>query len=344
MSARATIFCFGKGIRKLERFFKRRDSAVRGYSGEMAKKRGGGPTSETGKANSSRNAITNGCQARKTRILADERQEDFDHIANGWKEEYEPEGYMEERLVEILIENDWMLRRTMRRLQETEPGTHDFDLILRYKTTAERSFYRSLNAVQQLRKDRVRMDKILRDMNKDLQAKQAELDKRPPAATQSRENAKAVAPLTKAQQLFRGQKHPKKNKKIPVLDQWIEIEIQDGKTVTKLYPSNEELIKAGQAMLPPPEMVYRRLHFVHGVPSEYYWATRNPLAREIGGMGTQRMTVDTWLDVIEQEKASGTGHIGPCGGNLPRPEERGGCDCEVCTHNRRVLEAREGGG
>ena len=96
-------------------------------------------------------------------------------------------------------------------------------------------------------------------------------------------------------------------------------------------------------MLPPPEMVFRRLHFVNGVPPEYHWTTRNPVARERGGMGTQRMTVGTWLDVIEQEKASGTGHIGPCGGNLPRPEERGGCECEVCTHNRAVLEAREGG-
>lgn len=304
----------------------------------MAKKRGGGPTSVEGKKNSSRNSTKHGCRA-KTRILADERQEDYDEIAYGWKQEYEPEGYMEERLVEVLTENDWMLRRVMRRLEETAFGTHDFDLMLRYKVTAERSFYRSLNAVQQLRKDRIRMDKMFRDMSKELQQAQTELDKRPPAANKG---SKAETPLTKAQQLFGGQKHPKKQKKIPVLDQWIEIEIQDGKTVTTLYPPNDELIKEGQAMLPAPDMVYRRLHFVHGVPPEYYWTTDDSTAREMGGMGTQRMTVDTWLDVIEREKASGTGHIGPCGGNLPRPEERGGCECAVCTHNRAVLEAREG--
>jgi hypothetical protein len=304
----------------------------------MAKKRGGGPNTEDGKKNSSRNATKHGCRA-KTRILADERQEDYDEIAHGWKEEYEPEGYMEERLVEVLVENDWMLRRVMRRLDETELGTHDFDLLLRYKVTAERAFYRSLNAVQQLRKDRIRMDKIFRDMSKELQQAQAELDKRPTAAVKE---SKPEALLTKAQQVFGGQKHPKKQKKIPILDQWVEIKIQDGKTVTTLYPPNDELIKEGQAMLPPPQMVYRRLHFVHGIPPEYYWANSNPVAREMGGMGTQRMTVDTWLNVIEQEKASGTGHIGPCGGNLPRPEEHGGCDCEVCTHNRAVLEARGG--
>lgn len=304
----------------------------------MAKKRGGGPHTEDGKKNSSRNSTKHGCRA-KTRILPDERQEDYDKVAYGWKAEYEPEGYMEERLVELLIENDWMLRRVMRRLKETEEGTHDFDLMLRYKTTAERSFYRSLNAVQQLRKDRIRMDKILRDVSKELQQAQAELDKRPPAADKG---SKPETPLTKAQQLFRGQKPAKKAKKIPVLDQWVEIEIQDGKTVTQLYPPNDELIKAGQRMPAAPELVQRRLHFVHRVPPEYYWTTDDPVARERGGLGTQRMTVDTWLEVIEREQAGGTGHIGPCGGNLPRHEERGGCDCAVCTHNRRVLEAREG--
>jgi hypothetical protein len=322
----------------LQHFSKRHSATRCEYSGEMAKKRGGGPHSEGGKRNSSRNSTKHGCRA-KTRILVDERQEDYDEIARGWTAEYEPEGYMEERLVEILIENDWLLRRVMRRLEETEQGTHDFDLMLRYKTTAERSFYRSLNAVQQLRKDRIRMDKILRDMSKELQQAQAELDKRPPAANKG---LKPEASLTKTQHLFGGQKHPKKNRKVPILDQWVEVEIVDGKTITTLYPPNDQLIKEGQAMLPPPEIVYRRLHFVDGVPPEYYWTTHDPIARERGGMGTQRMAVDTWLEVIEQERATGTGHIGPCGGNLPRPEEHGGCDCEVCTHNRAVLEAREG--
>ncbi len=175
-----------------------------------------------------------------------------------------------------------------------------------------------------------------------------ELEKRPPAPAEEPKGkpeepkAKAETALTKAQQLFRGQKNPKKRKKTPILDQWIEIEIQDGKTVTTLYPPNEQLIKQGQGMLPPPEMVYRRLHFVHGVPAEYNWTTDDPVTRERGGMGTQRMMVDTWLELIEREKASGTGHVGPCGGNLPRPESRGGCDCEVCSHNRAILEAREG--
>jgi hypothetical protein len=314
----------------------------------MAKKRGGGPKTPQGKSNSSRNSTTHGCRAKTVVIMADEQQEDYDQMARDWNEEFGPETYMERRLVGILIDNDWFLRRAMRRMHEAEAENGKIELMQRYKTSAERSFYRSLNALQQLRRDLMRQDRH-GEWWKDRAGKlEKELEKRPavPVETlkpKSGENAKAETPLTKAQQLFRGQKHPKKKKKIPILDQWIEIEIHDGKTVTTLYPSNDELIKQGQSMLPPPEMVYRRMYFVHGVPPEYYWTTDDPMTRERGGMGIQRMSVDTWLEVIEKESAGETGHVGPCGGNLPRPEERGGCDCEVCTHNREVLEAREGG-
>jgi hypothetical protein len=141
--------------------------------------------------------------------------------------------------------------------------------------------------------------------------------------------------LTKAQDIFQGQNHHKKQRKLVILNQWIEIDIDCGQTTTKLYPSNEELIEEGKAMLPPPELVYRRLNFPAGVPPEYHWVTQNPEARELGGTGIQRMTVDTWLRVIERERADGTGHVGPTGvGNLPRPTEHGVCECEICKRAR----------
>ena len=154
-----------------------------------------------------------------------------------------------------------------------------------------------------------------------------------------------AAPLSRAKQLFQAQNHPKKFRKLGVLDQWVEVEIQDGKTVTKLYPSNAGLIKEGQAMDPPPELVYRRLNFPHGIPQEYRWvAASHPERFERGGCGVQRMTVDRWLELIELEEANGTGHVGPTGvGNLPRPRERGECECEVCSHNREVMERRAEG-
>lgn len=144
--------------------------------------------------------------------------------------------------------------------------------------------------------------------------------------------------------VFQGQNHPKKMRKLVVLEQWVEIQVENGKTVTRLYPSNEKLIEQGQSMLPPPELVYRRLNFVHGVPEEYLWAMPpDEQTRRYGGGGIQRMTTDRWLEVIEWEQASGTGHIGPCRGNLPRPNERGGCDCPTCSYNRKILEGPAGG-
>ena len=93
-------------------------------------------------------------------------------------------------------------------------------------------------------------------------------------------------------------------------------------------------------MLPPPELVYRRLNFPNGVPEEYCWATSDSITRERGGTGIQPMHVDTWLEVIEREKALGTGHVGPTGeGNLPRPIARGGCDCATCSGNPALMEA-----
>ena len=118
--------------------------------------------------------------------------------------------------------------------------------------------------------------------------------------------------MTPAQKLFQGQKSPKKRKKIQTLEQWVEIEVSEtGKTVTTQYPSNEILIQDGQKKWPAPELVYRRMHFVHGVPHEYAWATSDERTRKSGGMGIQRMTVDTWLELIEKEKALGTGHLLP---------------------------------
>ncbi|MFL6351120.1 MAG: hypothetical protein ACJ74Z_04610 [Bryobacteraceae bacterium] len=139
---------------------------------------------------------------------------------------------------------------------------------------------------------------------------------------------------TPAQANFQGQRHHKNQRRIVILSQWIEIEVDNGQAITKLYPSNETLVEECKAMLPAPDLVYRRLNFPGGVPPEYHWVTRNPEARERGGTGIQRMTIDTWLHLIERERGQGTGHVGPTGiGNLPRPSERGVCECAVCRNN-----------
>jgi hypothetical protein len=326
-----------------------------------------GPKTPHGKANSSQNARKHGMRSR-TVIIGDERQEDFDRLAAGWRAEFEFEGQAAESLLGRVILEDWFLRRAegvymdaeaelaeVHPLNRTAEQHAQMQLYLRYKTTAERSFYRAYYALRGLRKDKLKEELDLEKTRKFIEkcalgaVEQAskQLQERQPApnATKRSEAKKVDGPIeSRGKALFKGQNAPKKMRKLAVLDQWIEVEIQDGKTVTKLYPSNAGLIKEGQAMDPPPDLVYRRLNFPHGVPEEYRWAAGGNAARaERGGMGTQRMTVETWLDVIEREEARGTGHVGPTGvGNLPRPKERGGCDCEVCTHNREVMERRAG--
>ncbi|MBV9082467.1 MAG: hypothetical protein JOZ62_07330 [Acidobacteriaceae bacterium] len=244
-----------------------------------------------------------------------------------------------------------------------------YQLALRYKTAAERSVTRAMNELESYRSNRNRetqhLVKVVNDSECRFHKKEKSFEKniekaekhgidtaeeRAELAALRKQKDEAVEkarqslagpppPQSRAQALFQGQYHPKKMRKIAVLDQWIEITVQDGKTVTTLHPSNEQLIKRGQRMYPPPELVYRRFNFVHGVPEEYHWCISDPVARKNGGFGTQRMKVDTWLDVIDREKLREDGHVGPTGvGNLPRSQERGGCDCPTCTQNRQILE------
>lgn len=125
---------------------------------------------------------------------------------------------------------------------------------------------------------------------------------------------------------------------IVTLEQWAEIEIRDGQTVTTLYPSNAELLKHGKAMDPQPNLAYRRINFLAHVPLEYYWTTSDPMRRRWGGHCIQRMSVETWLKVIVEEESRLGKHLGPCGGILPRPKERGGCDCPQCSAATDRLE------
>ncbi len=142
-----------------------------------------------------------------------------------------------------------------------------------------------------------------------------------------------------AKSILKGQKKSGKQRMIPLLEQWVEVWVENKVTRTVLHPDNEELRKIASKMDPEPELVYRRLNFRGGVPAEYLWTMPNKQALLYGGGGIQRMTFEHWLQVIALESQSGTEHIGPTGvGNLPRPNERGGCECPVCTINQDMLE------
>lgn len=128
----------------------------------------------------------------------------------------------------------------------------------------------------------------------------------------------------------------RKKKKAEILEQWIEVTIEDGQTVTRLYPSNEKLLKYAQRLDPPPQRMVRRLNFPNGIPSEYDWTgVQDENHRRLGGLGLQRMTVKMWLDVIRREALSGSPHISPV---LNLPSQIRECSCATCTGNRQLLE------
>jgi len=128
-------------------------------------------------------------------------------------------------------------------------------------------------------------------------------------------------------------KKSKEKSELVVLDQWIEVRVLDGKTTTELFPPNQELIAIARAMNPLPGLVYRRFNFLDGVPAEYHWTTRDENIRRYGGIGIQRIAFKNWIAHIQTEPPQGPLRPVP-GGNVPRPRERGGCDCPVCARNQ----------
>ena len=249
-----------------------------------------------------------------------------------------------------------------------------YQLTLRYKTAAERAAAKAQRDLEDYLKNRRAEEKYRQQLNEasrasyfeaqegmhgreraleeaiedaaarglDVSPHKSELTavKKQNRATLARLRQNVAAPdshKTPAQILFQGQNSPKKLRNIPILDQWVEVTVKDGVTHTHLTPSNQKLIARGQTMDPPPELVYRRLNFPDGVPDEYDWTVPEPLLKQHGGLGIQRMSVDTWLELIDEEALRTGGHIGPCSDPLPRPRERGGCECPACNRNRERL-------
>ena len=82
-----------------------------------------------------------------------------------------------------------------------------------------------------------------------------------------------------------GRGRGKKGETLTVIEQWVQVRVEEGRTVTKRYPVDEELLKEVQEMEPAPALVYRRLDFVDGIPEEYWWVTGDEQARQYGGAG-----------------------------------------------------------
>jgi hypothetical protein len=288
----------------------------------------------------SQNATKHGLCSNRL-ILPDEDEHEWLYLKQGWLDDYPPQCHASLTLVLQAAEAQWLFLRARRRYNEceqkisaqqrdpflwTDEQQKTIDRFTRYRTTYERAFNRAFKNLEDLRRSRSLEN--ARFAAAQFRAQEIEL-KREKA---SQPPAPPSAP--------RAPRSPKKTTPPLPLEQWVQVTVVQEKTVTKLYPPNDVLIKKAHKMDPPPELVYRRFDFVNGIPPEYHWtALSTPELFETGGAGIQRMTFQTWLEVIECEAASGTGHIGPTGvGNLPRPLHRGGCECHVCSHNSEILD------
>ncbi len=56
----------------------------------------------------------------------------------------------------------------------------------------------------------------------------------------------------------------------PALVQHVNIYVEEGKTRTEVFPTNEDLLEKSKTE-PPIGRVFRSIHFFDGVPPEYLW-------------------------------------------------------------------------
>jgi|GEM_PF-3436284 len=124
-----------------------------------------GPTSEEGKAISSRNNFRHGF-AGAFCLLPSESREEFDQLVSDLTEEHNPSTVTESILVNDMARHYWLHQRALRLQEEcfsfdlTCPDTQkQFDLYLRYGVTQERAFARCVASLLKLRRDKLTLER-----------------------------------------------------------------------------------------------------------------------------------------------------------------------------------------
>ncbi len=255
--------------------------------GEIERRTGPhGPTTLEGKAKSSMNRLDHGCCSEKT-VLPDEDPAEFDHCINSWFTQYQPDNASDTMLVQETARACWFFKRASKRLEECEyrlPGdahhwTEEhhkrYANFSRYKTTNERSFLRFYKELQ------ARCDKALRD-------------------DQVRERALIAALNINMLWLRKQEEKAAENLKI---QQWVEVEVIDGKCKTSYYPPNRDVIKKAAEQNPHPVFLSRFIDFPNGVPPEYAWTRPSGMQQVNADTAVQKMSYNHWLELIESEKA-----------------------------------------
>ena len=125
-------------------------------------KQSSGPKSEQGKAASCQNNFRYGLTGSSFTVLDFENQDEYDNVLSGLSSEHQPSTMTETILVENMAQSYWLRKRALHlqdqcatdedlTLQEQE---RQLALLIRYQTTHDRAFHRSLNDLLKLRAER----------------------------------------------------------------------------------------------------------------------------------------------------------------------------------------------
>ena len=121
-----------------------------------------GPRTAEGKAASSMNAMSHGLTSGKV-VLPGEDASRFEFLRRSLLKEHRPNTPTEKILVEEMVQAHWRLDRVRRRQDQAfESETLDaklLALLLRYATTYERTFFKSLESLKKLQRERVAASK-----------------------------------------------------------------------------------------------------------------------------------------------------------------------------------------
>lgn len=256
------------------------------------------------------NALSHG-GCSKQLIVGAERREDYEELRERWFRGYDADAeeagraYLEEAVL-----NEWLLMRAQRnylsvegRMSEmdanewTDEQYHRLNLMLRYKTAAERSFHRSAAAVERFRRTRVYEGFA-----------QARADERANEQRRRKRDEEREQAPPEPREVDRFRALPKVVR-VPSITQHVKVRVVDGTTVTTLAPSNETLREEIEKRVPRPQRVFRSLSIVPWVPDEYEWVPETLAGT--GDAPDQVLTVDEWLRAVEREKDIAGGHIGP---------------------------------
>ncbi|HEX3684113.1 MAG TPA: hypothetical protein VHU83_16390 [Bryobacteraceae bacterium] len=240
------------------------------------------------------NRLTHGCRSEQILIPGEDPAE-FEFLINGWLDAYDPQDPIAQNLVEELAKAHWFLKRNEKWLHQiqtrlpydawlwTDENHKLLANTMRYKTTAERAFFRWYKALET-------------HYNREFHRNQLA------------ERARARAAELSLQWLDKKQQLAAESLKT---EQFAHILGDDQVCATTLAPTNQQIKDRAAARPEPPKFITRVLHFRHGVPRAYDWVNPDLIRREFETIGVQTMLYTDWLAIVQREEAAGTGHLGP---------------------------------